>query len=267
MPTENLAQIEAFKYAAMRFTNESIFTPNPNDIPMWAQTPWGSLMFQLKSFPLMMGRMSKDILAEAKQGNFKPLTYLVTAGIGLGAASAGIKDLAQGRGEDADGNKIRQFRDRKATDSISYFASLFGIEEDSDTDKVLGWYIEGLMAVGGMGLFAEMLYNSSAQLDNGKYGFVRTMSGILGPGVSAAEDVYDVSAGVKDFITEDGSKSGARREMFRSVAGRLPVIGGLHSFREGAADLGGKKGGTGKMKAKFGETSFASGKGFGSTSW
>ena len=264
MPTENLAQRQAFKYAAMRFTNEAIFTPNPNDIPMWAQTPWGSLMFQLKSFPLMMGRMSKDVLSEAKAGNFKPLIYLATAGIGIGAASAGVKDLVQGRGEDSQGNKIREFRDRKATDSISYIASLFGIEEDGDTDKVLGWYIEGLMAIGGLGLFAEMLYNSSAQLDNGKYGFVRTMSAIAGPGVSAAEDIlFDIPAGAKDFVTGDGTKTGQRREMFRSIAGRLPVLGGLHGFREGAADLGGKKGGNKKTQSKFGKVTFATNKGFG----
>ena len=270
MPTENLAARDEFKYAAMRFTNEAIFTPNPNDVPMWAQTPWGSLMFQLKSFPLMMGRMSKDVMSEAKAGNFKPLIYLATAGIGIGAASAGVKDLVQGRGEDSQGNKIRQLRDRKATESITYIASLFGIEEDGDTDKVLGWYIEGLMAIGGMGLFAEMLYNSSAQLDNGKYGFVRTMSGIFGPGVSAAEDIiFDIPAGAKDYVTGDGSKTGKRREMFRSVAGRLPVLGGLHSFREGAADLAGEKGGSKKLKSKFGEgkNSFSSSKGWGNPSW
>ena len=120
------------------------------------------------------------------------------------------------------------------------------------------------MAIGGLGLFAEMLYNSSAQLDNGKYGFVRTMSAIAGPGISAAEDIiFDIPAGAKDFVTGDGTKTGQRREMFRSVAGRLPILGGLHDFREGAADLGGKKGGNKKTQSKFGKVTFATNKGFG----
>lgn len=268
MATENLAAIADFKYAAMRFTNEAVFTPNPNDIPMWAQTPWASLMTQLKTFPLMMGRLGKDVLEEAfVHKNPKPLMYMLTAGVGVGALSAGVKDIVQSRGEDAEGNKVRRFRDRSFSKNMSYFADLMGVEEDSNTDKLLGWYLEGLLAMGGLGLFVEMFYNTSAQLDNGKYGFVRTMSGVFGPSVSAAEDAYDVGAGIKDYITEDGSKTGARREMFRSIASRLPVLGGIQSLREGAADLGGKPGGDKMMKSKFGKDKFTSSKGWGNSTW
>ena len=51
-----LSKDDNFRYAIMRFVNETIFTPDPNDVPMWAQHPVGAMIFQLKSFPLMMMR-------------------------------------------------------------------------------------------------------------------------------------------------------------------------------------------------------------------
>ena len=47
---------KALRYAIMKFANETVYTPNPNDIPAMVQTPWGSMLFQLKSFQLMMAR-------------------------------------------------------------------------------------------------------------------------------------------------------------------------------------------------------------------
>lgn len=55
--------------------------------------------------------------------------------------------------------------------------------------------------------------------------------------------------------------------MFRSIAGRLPVLGGIHDLREGAADLGGTSGGDKMMKSKFGKDKFTSSKGWGNSSW
>ena len=51
--------------ALNKFANETIFTPNPNDIPLWAQTPVGAMVFQLKSYPLMLGRLVKDSIDQA----------------------------------------------------------------------------------------------------------------------------------------------------------------------------------------------------------
>jgi hypothetical protein len=230
IPPNNLEIQDQLKAAILRFTNESLFMPDPNDIPMWAQTPWGSLMFQLKSFPLMMSRLSADVLREAAKGNVKPLIYMSTAGVGLGMFSIGLKDLVQSRG--GEDGESRDFRERAAS-------NLIPIEEGGDYDARLGWYLEGLMAMGGLGLFAELLYNTSAQLDNGKYGYVRAMSGIFGPSVSASEAVFDVAAGGADFITGDGERTAKRRQALRQIASRVPVAGGVNSFREAAADLAG----------------------------
>ena len=59
-----LSEDDAVRRAVIQFADQSIFQPNPNDIPMWAQTPIASLVFQLKSFPLMMTRLGKYTLDE-----------------------------------------------------------------------------------------------------------------------------------------------------------------------------------------------------------
>lgn len=256
LPENELIQNQV-KAAMLRFTNEAIFTPNPNDVPMWAQTPWGSMIFQLKSFPLMMSRLSVDVLNEAKHGNVKPLAYMATAGVGLGMLSVGVKDIAQSRG--GEDNKSPELRQRA-------ISNMFPVEEGGDYDERLGWYMEGLMAMGGLGLFAELLYNTSAQLDNGKYGYVRTMSYLLGPSVGVTEAAFDVAAGVGQATMGDGEKNSKIRQGLRQVASRVPIAGGRKDIRESIADLGGeaRKGG-GKAKG-FGQgfgSSFGKGK-FGS---
>ena len=196
-----------------------------------------------------MSRLSVDVLKEAKRGNRKPFIYMMTAGVGLGSASLGIKDLVQSRG--GEDEQSVAFRQRSA-------AKNFGIplEEGSDWDERAGWYLEGLMAMGGLGLFAELLYNSAAQLDNGKYGFIRTMSYLFGPSVGVAEAGFDVAAGVQDAVVGDAEKNSKERQAARQIATRVPVLGGVRAFRESAADLfgeGGRK--SGKSKG-FGSTNF-----------
>jgi len=228
--------------AMLRFTNESVFMPNPNDTPLWAQNPWQSMLWQLKSFPLMMARLSGYVLKEAKNGNFKPMIYLSTAGVGMGAASVMVKDVAQMRGGEDERSMALRERKISGTNGLMLWsiAQSLGAREDDDVDKFLGLYFEGLLAVGGLGLFAEMIYNSAAQLDNGAYGTVRIASSIFGPAVGTGVAVKDVATGVQDFITGDGENTGKRRAMLRSIAMRVPILGGVSSVREGFADLGGE---------------------------
>lgn len=239
------------KAAILRFTNESIFTPNPNDIPMWAQTPWASLMFQLKSFPLMMARLSGYVLTEAfgrrspeqsiftlnRNYNMKPLAYMATAGVGLGAISLTAKDFVQMRG----GEDEKSFDTRERLLSKSFMGKIIPVEEGGDYDKRLGWYFEALMAMGGLGLFAELLYNAAAQADNGAYGKIRIASSLAGPSVGTFFDGIDVAAGAGDAVFgEEGGSNAKQRQALRAVATRIPIAGGIKSVREGAADLAGE---------------------------
>ena len=236
---------KALRYGLLRFTNEAIFTPNPNDIPIWAQTPFGSMFFQLKSFQLMMARMSKYIIDEAKNNNFKPAMYMLSAGIGAGFVANMSKDYAQARG--GEDNESRALRERSIRDvtGLGMIAEAIGVDEGSMTDEIAGNYFEGLLAIGGLGLFGELLYNTAAQADNGAYGLVRVASGIFGPSIGLAEDIYQVGiAGPASLFDEEG-KNARRREAVRSVIGRVPVAGGIRGFKENAVDYLAGEAGTG----------------------
>lgn len=252
---------KALRYALLRFTNEAIYTPNPNDIPTWAQTPWGSMFFQLKSFQLMMARMSKYVYDEARHGgNYAPALYLATVGAGFGYGSAAIKDVVQSRG--GEDNESRELRERKLTSTPlgAIPEAMFGLEEGSDTDKILGNYLEGMMAIGGLGLFAELLYNTAEQADNSAYGKMRIAGAIFGPAVGTFEDAVDVFVAGPAGIFDE--KAARRREAVRSIVGRVPVAGGIRGFKEGVVDaVAGEAGSGGKKKQA---TKFGKSKGFGS---
>lgn len=254
---------DKIRYAIMRFTSETIFTPDPNDIPLWAQTPVGKIVFQLKSFPVMMQRMvfgEGGVMSEAfgknpdgtYKGNFGPLLALVTAGSAFGGGSLALKDLAQSRGGKDD--RSRELRNRKISDTIfADIAQAMGVDPKDYAgrpDELIGWWLEGIVAVGGLGFLAELMYNSAEQLDNGAYGATRIASGILGPGVGNFMDVINVGAGIEQGLLGDGESAGKQRQAARTIAGRVPVLGGMRSFREGAADLMGDPRSTNKNGPK-----------------
>lgn len=221
---------DELKRAIVRFGNETIFAPNPNDIPLWAQTPLGAMMFQLKSYPLMMQRLSGMILEEARHGNIKPLLYMLTIGTGWAAGVQSLKDIAQGRGGDED--KEHALRDR----SMTKLAEEFGFDADlhGSVDDFLGWYVDGFMFMGGLGLLADLAFQTSQQVDNGAWGYQRTLSILLGPAVGTTQSAFNVLSGAHQAIL--GDDNGKVRQAVREIAGRLPVAGGVRSLREGIVD-------------------------------
>ena len=244
---------DAVRFAIHRFTNEAIFTPNPNDIPLWAQTPWGLLVFQLKSFPLMMSRLSKEVLT-SDAGKMVAITSLLTAVPGAGAAAIAAKDTIQMRGgEEGDEAKLRE---RK----FSKIASEFGwdVEVHGKADTFLGWYLEGMLAGAGLGLLGDMLWTLGK---DGPYNQNRALSFLLGPGVGVAGDGMTMIAGAKHALIDDGTNS-QERAALRAAAGRIPIVGGNRAVREAAANLAGPARGDG---TSTGGSSFGKrfGKGFG----
>ena len=243
---------DKIRYAVMRFVNESIFTPDPNDVPTWAQTPWGSMVFQLKSFPLMMGRMAKYTLDEAgitgdlKLGsNMKPLMMLATIAPIFGGIANATKDvILQRGGEDEVTGEKRVFRQRLASKQIwgKLAKEIFGADVDNWADDpdslnaLMGAYWEGVLAMGGLGLIAEMLHNSAAQIDNGSYGRERIFSTIGGPAVGTAQDILKVAEGGYSAIADDGGSNAKERTAVRSVLRRVPVLGGMKGTTESLTD-------------------------------
>ena len=222
--------------AIIKFSNESIFTPNMNDLPQWANGPTGAVIAQLKSFPLKMMRLGRYAYGEAARSddpNFAPALLYMTAGPALGFGAASLKDVVQGRG--GEDNREFKSRDRRITKT---FASLEG-KLGENTDKALGWYFDGFMTMGGLGIIGEMLYDTANQLDNGAYGQIRMMETVAGPTSGLAFDAFTILAGGVDAasnaITGDGT-AGKTRAAVREGISRVPVIGQISAVREAGVD-------------------------------
>lgn len=217
---------EIVRAAVVRFADDAIFTPNANDIPLWAQTPLGAVIFQLKSFPLMMQRAAAHILSEAKQGNLKPLIYLATIAPTMGMASLAVKDVIQQRGgEDGTSPDLRK---RNILKTLGYDEEVHG-----DEDDFLGWYVEGLMTAGGFGLLADVAFGVAGQVEDGAYGQVRIAGLLGGPTVGVGAAGLNIAGGVQDAMT-DGADNGIGKERAaaREVASRIPILGGIASVRD-----------------------------------
>lgn len=231
---------DQIRVAIIKFVNDAIFSPNANDIPVWAQTPFGMLAFQLKSYPLMMGRLGADVLKRAKDGDVAPLLYMLTLGTGAGAASLYARDTLQFRG----GDDERSPEARKR--SLHKVLQEFGYNVDAgtvnvmgmnmDVDQFLGWYVESFMAMGGLGMLLEYFYNIGQQVDNGNYGYTRALSATLGPSMNIPMNAFNVAAGVFD---PDQTSNAKERAALRDVASRIPIAGNIRNVREMAADLAG----------------------------
>ena len=256
---------DSVREGMIRFANESIFTPNSNDVPLWAQTPWGSIAFQLKSFPLMMQRLALGeggVGSEVMKGNVYPALYALTIGAGFGMASLGTKDISQARG--GEDERSMALRNRNLLKSLGYDEKVHG-----NADDFAGWYYESLMQMGGLGLIANIMHDSAQQLDNGAYGQMRVASNIFGPSVGLFMSGYNVAAGASDALGDamgNESTNSKERQGIRALLERVPVLGGVKALREGGVDAiaGEGDGASSKSKSKsgWGGGGFSSG-GFG----
>ena len=187
-----------------------------------------------------MSRLSAYVFSEAFQhGNFKPLFYLSTLGPAFGMATLSAKDIIQQRGGD-DGESAA-LRKRNILKTIGYDEKVHGNEDD-----FLGWYIEGMLVMGGLGLFGDVIHSAVSQVDNGAYGQQRMWSTVLGPTFGLGNAAMQVAAGATDANDNSNAKE---RSATREVATRIPILGGNRKFRESVVDAvageQGEKGGTG----------------------
>jgi hypothetical protein len=265
---------DALRAALLKFTNESVFQPNKNDIPLWAQDPLGKLVFQFKSYPLMFGRMTKRAFNEAiafekpgggdlsfgeilggvlkggekwrdakYAGNPMQLLTLATVGVGLGAGAQYVRDVLQGRNQEANLGSPDASWHTSRERLLSKIMENLGLGtwdvDDPEKDAALGWYIEGLIGLGAMGMVGDMIYQSAANVDNGAYGQWRIASLLFGPSVGTFNDGLNGVAGLHSAITDEINDEGTNakeRVAARVALGRVPVLGRIATFREGAVN-------------------------------
>ena len=240
--------------ALHKFANESIFTPSKTDVPLWAQDNsgigvFGSMIFQLKSYPLMFQRLTARTLNEAYRyvrhgdGDIRPLVNMLTIGGLSGAGALAAKDLVQARGGDDESSV--DFRKRslnKIANSMGYEPKLHG-----DVDEWLGWVVESYVHMGGLGLIADLLYSASRQNESGQYGVNRMTSLVLGPSFGALQSGLTVLQGTS---LDEGLNRSAAREIIQ----RVPIAGGVRYARDKAVDKIAGEADSGSSSGAFGNT-------------
>ncbi len=241
---------DKLRAAIHRFTNESVFQPDRNDMPLWGQDPIGKLVMQFKSYPLMLGRMSKRSITEAfaKEngvyvGDPKPLMYLATVGAGLGMGAAALKDVVQGRNQEASetaSGDWHSVRDRTMSKVLQGLGMKDYEMDDDKKDAFLGWYVQGVLSLGALGMVGDMLYNTAESLDNGAFGFQKVASTIFGPSVGTFADMFSVVGGAQqaalNTINDDEDNNGKPRAAVRELTQRVPFIGTQQAATESIVD-------------------------------
>ena len=254
-PTQPIPEMDAsteagkmYQRAVIRFVDNTVFSPKPQDMPLYANGPWGGMVYQLKSFSLMYGRFAKEIVIddgaeafkEMARGNFgvaakymtRP-TLFMSLGPAIAAGAMATKDIVMSRGgEDSQSAGLNMTRK---------FSNTIGREwEDEELDTLAGWYFQSFMQAGGMGLLGDLFITTAEQQDNGAYGKQRIASAVLGPTYGAVfGSGLNLVSGATDKAGEllggEGS-AGTQRQALREVAQRIPVLGGNRAFREGFVD-------------------------------
>ena len=238
-----LLENDQVREAIHRMTNEAVFAPNGNDIPLIWQSPLGSVLFQFKSFPLMMGRLArraiwdevgKPMLTKGEPVNLAPAAMLLTLAPIFGEQVLSVREAATAKGGEEGGEYKRRER------SANKFLETFGADEDdpvfesAEMDALAGRYVEGFMYAGGFGLLADLFHQSAEQIDNGAYGNNRIASTFLGPTYgSVFGTLVNIGAGAVDKNDDSNSKE---RQAWREVIGRIPLIGQNRQIKEDAVD-------------------------------
>jgi len=257
---------DAVRIGMTRFVDDAVFSPNPDQIPQWAQMPWGAVIFQLKSFPLMMQRMAKEVLYDdirlaindlkgrpldlsdiSGTGNTNRAMYLLSLLPMMGIGVNFLHDNIRARGGE-EGNE-RAPGDRSMSKILREFPLMddtyeqgFGLLEniaDRETlDAAAGQLISGFSTAAGLGLFASMLTDTAQQAENGQYGVSRMMSVVFGPSAGTAISGMHVLQGALDEKGGGfaglgaGEKTFPERQATREIFQRIPVLGGQRGIRD-----------------------------------
>ena len=232
--------------AVVKFVNQSAFAPNRADTPAWAQSGFRRLVFQFKSYPLMLGRLTKWALdsARLKNGaNIKPLVLLATLGVGMGAGGQALRDVISGRNIDyedddqsfADMHSVKQRLASEICRQLGWESWADNLE-GTQVDSIIGWYASGLMGLGALGVIGDFAFNLTESTQDGAYGELNVAKQLFGPSFGTVMDAYHVAKTGYNMTAEGlGIKSERpsnkdERRAFSVLESRIPVVGGFRSL-------------------------------------
>jgi hypothetical protein len=254
---------DAVRVAIHRMVDGAVFDPNGNELPILAQTPMGGVFFQLKSFPLMMQRLVREVLFDDMRlawndyvgnrtgykfdeskirggtGNLKRAAYLFSLMPMVGYGVNSLQDVVRSRGgEDGTEREVVDRNVSKIMMSMPFWEegdeSIKYLEDQEGVDAFIGNYLSGFATAGGLGLLASMLSDITQQAENGAYGTQRMASVVGGPSVGTFFSGANVIQGILDG---NENSSYPERQAIREVIQRVPVLGGQRGFREGSVNM------------------------------
>lgn len=250
---------DQLRVGLMKFVDDAVFSPNPDDVPLWAQTPWGAVMFQLKTFPTMMGRMAKEVLYDDLRlaindklgrpmdlsdikgtGNPRRAMYLLTLAPLLGYGTNTLQDYVRGRGEDNERapkeRTLSQFMKSFPGYDKNYeqgFGALEQIADRETLDAFTGQYLQGFLSAAGVGIIANMMIDAASQAENGAFGTERMASTVFGPSVGTGISAWHVYQGLVDGNEQS---TYPERTALRETIRRVPILGGQNGVVEDIID-------------------------------
>ena len=147
-------------------------------------------------------------------------------------------------------------RDRNV-ESMDEWLKMVGYDPElhgTDPNDFVGWYFEGMLHMGGFGLYAELLHNAVEQADNGYYGYSRTIGSLLGPSFGQTVGAWNLAQGLSSQLYgEDDGPNGQTRQAARELIQRIPVVGGIKAVKEGLTDwVAGEKNTGGGSSSRYG---------------
>jgi hypothetical protein len=253
-------ETDQVRVALMKFVDDAVFSPNPDDVPLWAQTPWGAVMFQLKTFPTMMGRMAREVLYDDIRlaindrlgrpfdvsdirgtGNTKRALYLLSLMPLVGYGTNALMDVVRGRGGDGQDREKQERTLSKYMRSFpgydknyqQRFGSLEQIVDRETLDAFAGQYIAGFFSASGLGIIAGMFTDAATQAENGAFGTERMISTVFGPSAGTGISAWHVMQGALDG---NERSTYPERTAMREALRRIPVLGGQNPIVESIID-------------------------------
>ena len=183
-------------------------------------------MTRLAGHVIREANLPKLLKGDASESNIKPLLYFATLGPAFGMGALAVKDIVQMRGGEDEQSPALRIRNLQKV--LGYDEKVHGNEVD-----FWGWYMEGMLQMGGVGLLGDIFHSAVTQADNGSYGQVRFLQTLGGPSVGLVTSGLSVLGGTQDAVFGTTDSNAKERTALREIATRIPVVGGVRRAREG----------------------------------
>lgn len=207
------------KMAGFETSRQTQFLADILDMPSVAAHPLGKVMLQYKSFLINTTKfVLRDVMDEAKNGNYRPLVRMVSTGIAMGEITQNARALVAGEDPSTRGQVgwIREL----ISDDIPHEedAAIEYLGKKWSNSDIASRLVENMIGIGYGGAFMSMMQSAMVG------GKLRMLEFAAGPSVSTA---VDVAQGVVSAVKGNPEQLARRviREGTAAASGLVPFKG------------------------------------------